>query len=286
MLYLFRPKFSEGAEELAYALSEAGTRARYIRKERPLVAGDQVICWGTRWPTPVPDTAGVQLLNNVAGQSKFSDAQVLRNANVATIEVSRTPQRTVPAVRPDFILDTNTTRWNEVDAQRVLQRLQAHLAAPLPQGVAWLPRVDNHIGGNDLLRTPARPDYWAKKEDITSEMRIHSFNGKSIRAGRKVQRPTRPDGAPSHPWIRSFDAGWVLAYEDFSSPQPARDLAARAVEALGLQFGAVDLATRADGSLMVLEVNRAPGIEGGSIQAYVKAIQSWLTPAARARRAA
>ena len=33
---------------------------------------------------------------------------------------------------------------------------------------------------------------------------------------------------------------------------------------------------RADGSLLVLEVNRAPGLEGGTIDAYTDAIRQWI----------
>jgi glutathione synthase/RimK-type ligase-like ATP-grasp enzyme len=45
--------------------------------------------------------------------------------------------------------------------------------------------------------------------------------------------------------------------------------AIRAVEALGLQFGAVDCVLDADGSPWVIEVNTGPGLEGSSFRAYV-----------------
>jgi glutathione synthase/RimK-type ligase-like ATP-grasp enzyme len=57
-----------------------------------------------------------------------------------------------------------------------------------------------------------------------------------------------------------------------------REIAAAAVTALGLDFGAVDLAQRPDGTLFVLEVNRAPGVEAGTAVAYAQAIQRWLNP--------
>jgi hypothetical protein len=37
----------------------------------------------------------------------------------------------------------------------------------------------------------------------------------------------------------------------------------------------VDIGVRADGSLLVLEVNRAPGLEGGTITRYADAIRKW-----------
>jgi glutathione synthase/RimK-type ligase-like ATP-grasp enzyme len=48
------------------------------------------------------------------------------------------------------------------------------------------------------------------------------------------------------------------------------------VKALGLTFGAVDLGLTPTGKFKILEVNRAPGIEGSTIEAYVKAINKWI----------
>ncbi len=282
MIYIFRPKFSEGAEELAYALSEAGLRTRYIRKERPLAPGDRLICWGTRWPVAVPP--GVEVLNNVAGTSKFTDAVTLKSKGVPTVEVSRQMQRDVPGVKAPLVLPQMTLATPQ-DAARVLAQVDAWSRLPVPPGATWLPRIDNHIGGNDLLRTPQRPDYWSKKVQLTGEVRIHSFLGKSIRAGQK--KIGGPNAGRAHQWIRSFDGGWIIAYENFSATEAQRELAANAVEALGLQFGAVDIGILPDASPMVLEVNRAPGIEGGSIEAYVKAIKRWTgVEVPRQRRAA
>jgi len=135
----------------------------------------------------------------------------------------------------------------------------------------WLPRVAHHAGGKDLLMSPEHPDYYVRREEIATEYRCHSFMGRSIRGGRKVHR----DGFPNpHPWIRSWEAGWRIAY-DGSIRQRHRDIAHRAVRALGLDFGAVDIGERADGSVFVLEVNRAPGIEAGTIEAYARAIKEW-----------
>jgi glutathione synthase/RimK-type ligase-like ATP-grasp enzyme len=103
------------------------------------------------------------------------------------------------------------------------------------------------------------------------------FEGRSIRAGQKVSITER-DGRriTPHQWIRSFDAGWIIRYEGFESTEAMRRLAKSAVEALGLNFGAVDIGQKADGSLIVFEVNRAPGIEGTSLQAYATKIIAWL----------
>ncbi len=133
--------------------------------------------------------------------------------------------------------------------------------------------MNNHIGGNDLLTPPGAPDFYSKKETLVEEYRIHIFNGQSIRAGVKVKR----EGfANPHAWVRSFEGGWRIKYDDFKSKKAMRLIAAKAVEALGLNFGAVDLGKRADGTYVVLEVNRAPGVEGGTTEAYAKAVSKWI----------
>lgn len=139
----------------------------------------------------------------------------------------------------------------------------------------WLPRMYNHHGGNDLLDPPEMPDFWVKKETLVKEYRVHWFNGRSIRAGVKVPR----EGVESHRWVRSFDSGWKVLYDGFHSTNVMRRRAQKAIQALGLQFGAVDIGEKEDGKLIVLEVNRAPGLEGNTIPTYARAIREWAKEA-------
>lgn len=290
MIYVYRRAVSEGADTLVEDICLQGTRARRTRGQllERAVDGDFIVCWGDPLPGAVP--RGVKVLNNVAGLSKFAEAQKLAEAGVSTVQVSRVrpaAQRRAPFTEATTEL-RGAQRISVADAEAIArgllqfvnqetERRRQHEAQPLVQD-EWLPRRNNHVGGSDLLTAPAQPDYYSKKENIVEEYRLHMFDGKSIRAGVKQQRPTRPNGAPSHPWIRSFDAGWIIAYENFQSTREQRDIAAKAIKALGLDFGAVDLGKRADGSLIVLEVNRAPGVEGGTAEAYARKIIAWTNP--------
>ena len=129
-------------------------------------------------------------------------------------------------------------------------------------------RSFNHQGGKDLLYGTGR-DFYAEKFTLDHEVRIHIFNGLSIRAGVKVKRPGFPE---PHEWIRSYNAGWKIDYSLGSKiKQDRRELAKNAVKALGLDFGAVDIGVTPRGKPVVLEVNLAPGLdEGGSVNAYVQ----------------
>lgn len=130
----------------------------------------------------------------------------------------------------------------------------------------WLVRLFKHQESNDLLANLDTGDYYTKLRPISQEFRVHVFQGKSIRLAMKVPRTVHP-----HPVFRSWRTGWKFSYgtdaQQWASP-PLRNLAKRAVKALGLDFGAVDVGRQPDGVLFVLEVNTRPGLEGGTVEAY------------------
>lgn len=127
----------------------------------------------------------------------------------------------------------------------------------------FIGRSLNHQGGDDLLNKYGR-DFYTKKEAFSREVRIHIYKGKSIHAGLKVPTPE------AHPWIRSYDAGWRIDYSRATDiAQSRRELAKKAISALGLDFGAVDIGVLQGDKALVIEVNTAPGIEGETLQAYV-----------------
>lgn len=294
MLYIFRRRNSTGARDLAEGIMmgvDGGARGIPARRTkgqalRQLTNQDQVICWGDYFAP----TAGVRTLNNVEPLNKFGEAQKLNEKGVATVKVSRTQPRVAAAPRPAFVpqgFQVNAGTYTEEQLQALLGSIQQHrtneaarrtawAAQPAPVTETWLPRSNRHVGGNDLLAGVDQPDFFSKKENIVEEYRVHMFKNKSIRAGKKVQRPTTPGGTPSHQWIRSFDAGWIIQYDGFQSTKPMRKLARQALNALGLDFGAVDLGKTADNHLLVLEVNRAPGVEGGTVESYAKHIINWV----------
>lgn len=167
------------------------------------------------------------------------------------------------------ILNDVHVPWNTKRDQLI--RL-AECGIPCPEvfdgpGTGRIGRSANHQGGRDLIHDTGRA-YYTQKLNLTSECRIHVFQGLSIHAGIKIPIP----GA--HPWIRSYDAGWRIDYSQHGNiKKGCRDMAKKAVKALGLDFGAVDLGITNKGKIAVLEVNLAPGLDPGqSTEAYVKQI--------------
>lgn len=278
----------------------------HIRWDRAARQSDRysIVCWGEHVPSP---RGSIRLLNNAPLLSKYKQALLLKEKGVATIEV-RTDLPSVPSAVPivvppppdpfeeafraaqelaeDFVqirIATRTQPFGDglnqlrgsLDFLRTAFDTPAPIAPPPPIVVPdlseWLGRLNNHIAGSDLLNAPARPDFYVKKLNLVSEYRVHSFRGVSIRAGKKIP----VEGGATHPWVRSSLGGWKISYDGHSVKQKHRDLAHEAVKALGLDFGAVDLGKTSDGDLVVLEVNRAPGLDGGTISQYVKHIKRW-----------
>lgn len=291
-IFVYRTAASSSARELATALN--GRRVRETNNLRRLLrTGDFVVCWGER----LAPIHGVHILNGGPLANKMEDAIKLRQERVPTVEVSRNPGFTTrpPAehdqVRPlwteameaaEAFTEVQYDRTSQIlrdgvgQLHGLLGRLHTALLRPLPpevQPVEWLGRTTHHTGGLDLLNPTPEPEYYVKKENLVHEYRVHSFQGRSIRAGVKTHR----DGFQNpHAWIRSWDAGWRISYDGATVRQTHRDLAHRACRALGLDFGGVDIGQKADGTLLVLEVNRACGLEGGTIEAYADAIRGWI----------
>lgn len=119
--------------------------------------------------------------------------------------------------------------------------------------------------GEELPEAPLYTRYVPKAQ----EFRVHVFNGKVI----CVQEKRKKKGAKVNHIIRSHKKGWVFCYQDIKEPDGLRELAVKAVNALGLDFGGVDIIyTKKLDQLFVLEVNSAPGIEGTSLEAYANEI--------------
>lgn len=267
---VYRRHVSESAKVLAGALG-----GRVVRNLARVHMPNLAVCvpWGEH-----PASTALRfrrVLSNGPVRTKLTDARMLAEAGVPTITVSSSLQRPDAVVGRRFAVELAGGILDRPAAEALVRRIMADLALPDADPEEWIGRRQAHVGGLDLLRPPGRPDFYVRREHFAKEFRVHSFRGRSIRAGIKIPR----EGLTPHPWIRSWDGGWRISYDGRSAQERHREIAHRAVAALGLQYGAVDIGERADGTLCILEVNRAPGIEGGTLTAYAEAFRSWLAEA-------
>jgi len=123
----------------------------------------------------------------------------------------------------------------------------------------------------------------------THEYRVHVAFGKAIgmvqkkRMGKAKLQENGLDKAD--PYIRSHSRGWVFAYNNLygtaSERTTIKNLCVKAVEAVGLDFGAVDVMTIFDEdkelhSIKICEINTAPGLDATpTMESYIEAINSY-----------
>lgn len=124
-------------------------------------------------------------------------------------------------------------------------------------------------GTDELPEAPLYVQYVKKQQ----EYRVHIFDGEVIDIQRKARKHDVPDEEVN--WqVRNLDGGFIYAREGVEIDEEPRLQALAAVEALGLDFGAVDLIwnERSD-TYYVLEVNTAPGLTGTTLEKYVEAFK-------------
>lgn len=105
------------------------------------------------------------------------------------------------------------------------------------------------------------------------EYRVHVFNSKIIDYQLKKKKHNYEGGLYG---IRNHLNGWIYARSDVVLPEAIANESINAVQALGLDFGAVDICTGLDGQVYVFEVNTAPGLFGTTLEKYTQAIKELL----------
>jgi glutathione synthase/RimK-type ligase-like ATP-grasp enzyme len=145
-----------------------------------------------------------------------------------------------------------------------------------------LARRINHVGGKDIKFVNCNHDlyealdegypYFVKYIETSMELRVHVFGGEVLKAFKKI------NDDPDASFIRSSYRGWHFQRVDIESHYPkAISVALSAVEALGLTFGAVDMAwSREEKKWYVWEVNSAPSLNSETLSLYVEKFREYL----------
>ena len=173
---------------------------------------------------------------------------------------------------------------NKLESLRIMQEAGVNVPRfstnPADFGDAtFLGRRRSHTGGRDVQvfggmhTTAVFSDYFTEFVPSDREMRLHIFLGECI--GAQNKRYEGEGDVPEVP-IRNHDRGWVFVPLERSRPHASRiEVGVAAVEAHGLDFGAVDVLCTAGGGTTVLEVNTAPGLSERFLAKYTDAIREW-----------
>lgn len=122
----------------------------------------------------------------------------------------------------------------------------------------------------DHMKAKLYVKYVPKKE----EYRVHVMGGEIIDIQRKAMRK---DYMEIPNWkVRNYKNGFVFVREGVDAPEKVGTEAIKAVEAAGLDFGAVDVVwNNFYKKAVVLEVNTAPGLEGTTLKNYIEHLTRW-----------
>lgn len=216
---------------------------------RPRV-NDMIVNWGNS-EVPSWDATTIPFLNNPIAVgyavNKLRTFELLRRFNVPT---------------PEWTTDKwEALRWHS-DGETVVER--HNLTGSKGDGIMVIYVIQ--------ALSDIAPLY-TKLIERAREYRVHVFDGQVIDLQQKKRRVTGLENAnDSDGTIKNLANGWVFVRDDITHPpRSIFDVSIRAVEALGLDFGAVDVLTK-DGQCYVLEVNTACGLEGSTLTSYVNAI--------------
>lgn len=104
------------------------------------------------------------------------------------------------------------------------------------------------------------------------EYRVHVFGNKILDVTKKKRR----NAIERSDYIKNLANGWVYCRNDIDIPENLLDCAKKAISALGLDFGAVDILYR-KGVPYVLEINTAPGLQGTTLNKYIEEFKKLKT---------
>lgn len=135
--------------------------------------------------------------------------------------------------------------------------------------------LTGHSGQGIILFNPGDTvtpcPLYTKNTKAKYEYRVHVMAGEILDIQQKKKRESYEGGIPG---IRNHANGWVFCRSGISVPECVQQQAMLAVQALGLDFGAVDIGYRESTDMaFVYEVNTAPGLEGTTLTNYVTAIK-------------
>jgi glutathione synthase/RimK-type ligase-like ATP-grasp enzyme len=251
MLYIYSPRPSNGARELA---EELGVRRLKENGRYILRSNDVVINWGSASALPVR-CASAKLVNDPAAISEVSNKLTFFN-KMEGVKVND------KRVMPKFF----TTREQARDFLR--DKGGAIVCRTVLSGSGGRGIVIADSEGQ-LVDAELYVRYVAKQ----SEWRCH-FVGKTII---DTQRKAKRLDAEVEEWrIRNLDNGFIYA-RDASPPANVRAVAEKVVEVTSLDFGAIDLIYNAQSNrAYCLEINSAPGLQGQTVVNYANAFRSML----------
>lgn len=256
---------SDSVRDLATAIAATGTTATRLRREGSTFRGRQgelVVNWGN-------STIGDATLRTIQGNAALlNPPAAIRRASLKTDAFRLMHERGVNTT--EFTTDSAVAqRWMDDGALVYARtRLQGHSG----EGIVMAhrrPDAIEGVGGAFEVQgeLPRAPLYTKGITAQRREFRIHVMNGTVTYVQQKKRENNWRENANYSNVVRNYHTGWIYATSGIQPNDSALRNAVAAVDALGLDFGAVDVITRGNDA-WVLEVNTAPGLSGTNLETY------------------
>lgn len=122
----------------------------------------------------------------------------------------------------------------------------------------------------DVVPAPLYTKYFKRKD----EYRVHIINNTVVDVQRKMRKADVPDDQIN--WhVRNHGNGFIFGRGGVNVPDAVADASLKAVQALNLDLGAVDVGYNEHyDQACVFEVNTAPNLEGTTLEKYVNALRA------------
>lgn len=274
---------SESARKLADAL--------YVKRVRPdgryrYRRGDLIINWGNSHnPVWYSDIAEQNIINKPANvrlaANKIETFQTLAEAEVPTLDFtldSYVAQEWLNDGEGVYIRNTvtghsgegitvmrNDGNEHQEQLEEIVEKLSNMGYDDMADEVQAL--ADDSV---ELQLVPQAPLYTKAKQN-NGEYRVHVFAGEVI----DYRKKSRRDGDHAQEGqsdVRTLGNGWVFRQSNLKRLERVEELAIKAIEALGLDFGAVDIIKDENGEVFVVEVNTAVACDDTTLENYLTAI--------------
>lgn len=281
-------------------------------KTKPTSAAKTVIGWGTKTKEDVSFPAGTVVLNhpNAIRKNRNKFESILTMAEALNVGGATHIAKVVSAEQVLANLSSGAIKLPLIGRRKYHQGGKGFWPCPT------IVQVKEALA----LPDKERAQYFQEMIPVKTEYRLHVFNGEVIHAVKKVKRSAAEfeaafiedelarqkklweknnqgsfnedqakemirrqaknatAGGPNS-LLRSNRMGWKFAIVTKYSKDMAK-VAIDAVNALGLDFGAVDTCITEDGTPYVFEINTGPGLEATSFDKYVEAFKKVLAPGA------
>lgn len=258
MLYLYPYKMgSASAKALREGLSSSlGYRIKMVHPDGKFKPKrrDKVVNWGNSTMPNWDFTPGLDINSpicvSIAANKKYAFEHFKRYSE----------QQNCSIVTPRWTTDRNEAQdWLNNGSTIVVRNI---LNGHSGRGIEI-------VQEGTLPQAPLFVEYKKKRY----EYRVHVFKGEVIDTQQKKKRNSDERPATFNTFVRNHDNGWVYCRDNIASDIFRDALAILAVQALGLDFGAVDIIyNEHENQNYVLEVNTAPGLEGSTLDTYIGAI--------------